>query len=77
MDKLEKAKKERTKVSDGRMSWWEGQVCGVSFPSPHLRLEGASQLLPFGFLGSCGLLHCNHPRPAPAPLTAAVLSSPA
>lgn len=73
MDKLEKAKKERTKVSDGRMSWWEGQVCGVSFPSPHLR--GASQLLPFGFLGSCGLLHCNPPPTAPVPLTAAVLSS--
>lgn len=32
MDKLEKAKKERTKVSGGRVSWVRGQVLGVHGP---------------------------------------------
>lgn len=37
MDKLEKAKKERTKVSDGQMSWMQGEVfrvCGSCWRSP-------------------------------------------
>lgn len=47
MDKLEKAKKERTKVSDGQVSWMQGECLGFVGPAGGApRAPGCSPALP-------------------------------